>query len=134
MLIKRALVWHLVIFHKAVRYWCWLSPHLLELWPVQGFSAEYVAAELGEYLTLQMEVRFKCTCYIILQALRSCHQCFYGVSTSATSAMHYTVRMRRLWRYSQPVTGQVWNKYTCVPHQTCVNKYPNLNECGVSNA
>ena len=55
--------------HKVL---CWLSPHLLKLWPVQGFSAEYVATELGEYLTLQMEVRFKCTCYIILQALVSC--------------------------------------------------------------
>ena len=89
-----------MILHKTVRCCGWLSPHLLELWPLQGFSAEYVATELGEYLTLQMEVRFKCTCYIILQALESCRQCFYGVSTSAMSAMHYTVRMHGLWRYS----------------------------------
>ena len=91
----------------SVRCRCWLSPHLLELWPVQGFSAEYVAAELGEYLTLQMEVRFKCTCYIILQALGSCRQCFYGVSTSATSAMHYTVRMHGLYGDTAPATGRV---------------------------
>ena len=44
-----------------------------------------------------MEVRFKCTCYIILQALGSCHQCFYGVSASAASAMHYTLRMHGLY-------------------------------------
>ena len=93
--------------HDSVRCRCWLSPHLLELWPVQGFSAEYVAAELGEYLTLQMEVRFKCTCYIILHALRSCRQCFYGVSASAASAMHYTVRMHGLYGDTAPATGQV---------------------------
>ena len=46
--------------------------HLLELWPVQEFSAEYVTAELGEYSTLKIEVRFKCVCYNILLALGSC--------------------------------------------------------------
>ena len=83
--------------------------------PLRTVFAEtvtYVAAELGEYLTLQMEVRprFKCTCYIILQALGGCRQCFYGVSTSATSAMHYAGVEEAILHWSGKISG----KFECV--------------------